>query len=320
MVKATVEDGVWAGPVSSGLIGQRGSPICGMQSVVSVSLTTVAAASLVWTHAPAPDDLVNSTKEAASKELLNVSRDNNNYWSLLKDLMIQMLKTVIYLLLESKCIENNECDNLVRPDNGFVNWNDLLVRLERVSLSVWFTSINLMSQEVLRKWSKSEDMERNLLTKLLINLTKPQIIDVKKLRQTKPQLSSTPKHVYNVRAKLSREYYGVQLVTVERDKNFLEAVANGMREKGDTTHDQCKGKWKDLVNRYKFEFILVLKRKIHGLAVEEKMGKLRMTRVVEHEIMDVLRVKAKRGTEIVVANMKNPAAKLTPNKVENPKP
>ncbi|GER27175.1 v-type proton ATPase subunit E [Striga asiatica] len=37
------------------------------------------------------DDLVNSMKEAASKELLNVSRDKNIYRSLLKDLIIQSL-------------------------------------------------------------------------------------------------------------------------------------------------------------------------------------------------------------------------------------
>ncbi|CAA0836007.1 V-type proton ATPase subunit E1 [Striga hermonthica] len=39
----------------------------------------------------AQDDLVNSMKEAASKELLNVSRDHNNYRNLLKDLIIQSL-------------------------------------------------------------------------------------------------------------------------------------------------------------------------------------------------------------------------------------
>ncbi|KAK6141701.1 hypothetical protein DH2020_024564 [Rehmannia glutinosa] len=39
----------------------------------------------------AQDDLVNSMKEAASKELLNVSRDHNNYKRLLKDLIVQSL-------------------------------------------------------------------------------------------------------------------------------------------------------------------------------------------------------------------------------------
>ncbi|PIM99100.1 Vacuolar H+-ATPase V1 sector, subunit E [Handroanthus impetiginosus] len=39
----------------------------------------------------AQDDLVNSMKEAASKELLNVSRDSNSYKNLLKDLIVQSL-------------------------------------------------------------------------------------------------------------------------------------------------------------------------------------------------------------------------------------
>ncbi|KAK4440572.1 V-type proton ATPase subunit E [Sesamum alatum] len=39
----------------------------------------------------AQDDLVNAMKEAASKELLNVSRDHHNYKHLLKDLIVQSL-------------------------------------------------------------------------------------------------------------------------------------------------------------------------------------------------------------------------------------
>ncbi|KAL0389960.1 UNVERIFIED_CONTAM: V-type proton ATPase subunit E [Sesamum calycinum] len=39
----------------------------------------------------AQDDLVNAMKEAASKELLNVSRDHHNYKNLLKDLIVQSL-------------------------------------------------------------------------------------------------------------------------------------------------------------------------------------------------------------------------------------
>ncbi|KAL3616060.1 hypothetical protein CASFOL_040354 [Castilleja foliolosa] len=39
----------------------------------------------------AQDDLVNSMKESASKELLNVSRDHKNYKRLLKDLIVQSL-------------------------------------------------------------------------------------------------------------------------------------------------------------------------------------------------------------------------------------
>ncbi|KAL0436267.1 UNVERIFIED_CONTAM: V-type proton ATPase subunit E [Sesamum radiatum] len=39
----------------------------------------------------AQDDLVNTMKEAASKELLNVSRDHHNYKDLLKDLIVQSL-------------------------------------------------------------------------------------------------------------------------------------------------------------------------------------------------------------------------------------
>ncbi|GER28575.1 alpha/beta-Hydrolases superfamily protein [Striga asiatica] len=241
MVKATIEDGVWAGPASSCLIRKRGSPICGMQSVVSVSLTTAAVSSLARTHAPALarfetssfiflimcwDDLVNSMKEEASKELLN-----------------------------------GHLIGLVYIDQPHVTRS----AQEVVQIGV----INLLSQCI-------KDFNTPSFH--------PSMISIRKLRKTNPQLSSTPKHVYN-------------LATVERDKNLSEAVANGMREKGDSTHDQCKGKWKDLVNRYK-----ALKSR---LAVEEKMVKLRMTGVVEHENMDVLRVKAKRGTKIVMADMKN---------------
>ncbi|GER55638.1 transcription factor [Striga asiatica] len=255
MVKATIEDGVWAGPASSCLIRKRGSPICGMQSVVSVSLTTAAVSSLARTHAPAlarlnenlffgyklpKDDLVNSMKEAASKELLN-----------------------------------GHLIGLVYIDQPHVTRS----AQEVVQIGV----INLLSQCI-------KDFNTPSFHPSMISI----LIDVKKLRKTKPQLSSTPKHVYNVRAKLSQ---GNITTTVERDKNLSEVVANGMREKGDSTHDQCKGKWKDLVNRYK-----TLKSR---LAVEKKMVKLRMTGVVEHENMDVLRVKAKRGTKIVMADMKN---------------
>ena len=38
----------------------------------------------------AQDDVVNSMKEAASKELLNVSHDHNVYRKLLKDLIVQV--------------------------------------------------------------------------------------------------------------------------------------------------------------------------------------------------------------------------------------
>lgn len=40
----------------------------------------------------AQDDVVNSMKEAASKELLNVSRDHHVYRRLLKDLIVQVNK------------------------------------------------------------------------------------------------------------------------------------------------------------------------------------------------------------------------------------
>ena len=38
----------------------------------------------------AQDDVVNSMKEVASKELLNVSRDHHTYRNLLKDLIVQV--------------------------------------------------------------------------------------------------------------------------------------------------------------------------------------------------------------------------------------
>ncbi|XP_073159272.1 uncharacterized protein [Henckelia pumila] len=44
---------------------------------------------------------------------------------------------------------------------------------------------------------------------------------------------------------------------------------------------------------------------------EEAKGKLRMTEVAEKENVDVLKVKTKRGTEIVAVYVKNPMAKLT---------
>ncbi|GER49251.1 alpha/beta-Hydrolases superfamily protein [Striga asiatica] len=49
----------------------------------------------------------------------------------------------------------------------------------------------------------------------------------------------------------------------------------------------------------------------YGVSVEEGTGKLRLTEVAEHENVDVLRVKTKRGTEIVGVYVKNPGAKLT---------
>ncbi|GER30269.1 leucine-rich repeat receptor kinase [Striga asiatica] len=49
-----------------------------------------------------------------------------------------------------------------------------------------------------------------------------------------------------------RAQFEVELSAEESDKNLWEAVANGMRIKGyRRTLDQCKGKWKDLVSRYK---------------------------------------------------------------------
>lgn len=49
----------------------------------------------------------------------------------------------------------------------------------------------------------------------------------------------------------------------------------------------------------------------YGVTVEEATGKLRMTEVAENENVDVLKVKTKRGTEIVAVYVKNPTAKLT---------
>ncbi|KAL3629490.1 hypothetical protein CASFOL_026712 [Castilleja foliolosa] len=49
----------------------------------------------------------------------------------------------------------------------------------------------------------------------------------------------------------------------------------------------------------------------YEVTVVEGTGKLRMTEVTEHENVDVLKVKTKRGTEIVAVYVKNPAAKLT---------
>ncbi|KAL3813512.1 hypothetical protein ACJIZ3_014780 [Penstemon smallii] len=47
------------------------------------------------------------------------------------------------------------------------------------------------------------------------------------------------------------------------------------------------------------------------VTVEEGTGKLRMTDVAEKENVDVLKVKTKKGTEIVALYVKNPTAKLT---------
>ncbi|GER30800.1 alpha/beta-Hydrolases superfamily protein, partial [Striga asiatica] len=284
MVKATIEDGVWAGPASSCLIRKRGSPICGMQSVVSVSLTTAAVSSLARNHTPAPASRLNKSLLVGYK-LPKAVESRTSGFIIYRDDLVNSMKEAA-----SKELLNGHLIGLVYIDQPHVTRS----AQEVVQIGV----INLLSQCI-------KDFNTPSFHPSMISI----LIDVKKLRKTKPQLSSTPKHVYNVRAKLSQ---GNITATVERDKNLSEAVANGMREKGDSTHDQCKGKWKDLVNRYK-----ALKSR---LAVEEKMVKLRMTGVVEHENMDVLRVKAKRGTEIVMADMKNPAAKLTPNKVENPRP
>ncbi|KAL3625124.1 hypothetical protein CASFOL_030578 [Castilleja foliolosa] len=49
----------------------------------------------------------------------------------------------------------------------------------------------------------------------------------------------------------------------------------------------------------------------YEVTVVEGTGKLRMTEVAEHENVDVLKVKTKRGTEIVAVYVKNLAAKLT---------
>lgn len=49
----------------------------------------------------------------------------------------------------------------------------------------------------------------------------------------------------------------------------------------------------------------------YAVTVEEATGKLRMTEVAENENVDVLKVKTKRGTEIVALYVKNPTAKLT---------
>ncbi|KAL8471858.1 hypothetical protein ACS0TY_028546 [Phlomoides rotata] len=49
----------------------------------------------------------------------------------------------------------------------------------------------------------------------------------------------------------------------------------------------------------------------YGVTVEATTGKLRMTEVAENENVDVLKVKTKRGTEIVAMYVKNPTAKLT---------
>lgn len=47
----------------------------------------------------AQDDAVNAMKEAASKELLNVSNDKNKYRTVLKGLIVQVIITLIKVLL-----------------------------------------------------------------------------------------------------------------------------------------------------------------------------------------------------------------------------
>lgn len=49
----------------------------------------------------AQDDLVNSMKEAVAKELLNVSRSHHVYKGLLKDLIVQVLRLVVQLMLRT---------------------------------------------------------------------------------------------------------------------------------------------------------------------------------------------------------------------------
>lgn len=49
----------------------------------------------------------------------------------------------------------------------------------------------------------------------------------------------------------------------------------------------------------------------YAVVVDESSGKMRMTEVAEKENVDVLKVKTKRGTEIVAVYVRNPAAKLT---------
>lgn len=49
----------------------------------------------------------------------------------------------------------------------------------------------------------------------------------------------------------------------------------------------------------------------YRVVVEEESGKMRMTDVSERENVDVLKLKTKKGTEIVAAYVKNPVASLT---------
>ncbi|KAL2252355.1 UNVERIFIED_CONTAM: Alpha/beta hydrolase domain-containing protein 17B, partial [Sesamum indicum] len=49
----------------------------------------------------------------------------------------------------------------------------------------------------------------------------------------------------------------------------------------------------------------------YRLFVEKGTRKLRMTEVVDKEDVEVLRLKTKKGTEIVAMYVKQPAAKLT---------
>lgn len=46
----------------------------------------------------AQDDVVNSMREAASKELLNVGQEHHEYKKLLKDLIVQVGDSMLYLM------------------------------------------------------------------------------------------------------------------------------------------------------------------------------------------------------------------------------
>lgn len=51
----------------------------------------------------AQDDLVNKMKEAAAKELLNVSRNHSVYKKLIKDLVVQVRQILLLCLLVVPC-------------------------------------------------------------------------------------------------------------------------------------------------------------------------------------------------------------------------
>lgn len=51
----------------------------------------------------AQDDLVNSMREAASKELLSISDDTNGYKLLLKGLIVQVFLDVYFLSCSDDC-------------------------------------------------------------------------------------------------------------------------------------------------------------------------------------------------------------------------